>query len=73
MLHQMPVTPDSAAMGFFSSSSAFSSFSFSLLPPWPSGKDRFVGLMVKVSASRAEDPEFESCLRRDFSGVESYQ
>ena len=27
----------------------------------------------KASASRAEDPEFESCLRRDFFGVESYQ
>ena len=24
--------------------------------------------MVKASASRAEDPGFESCLRRDFSG-----
>ena len=32
---------------------------------------RLVGLVVKVSASRAEDPGFES--RRDFSGVESYQ
>ena len=29
---------------------------------------RLVGLMVKASASRAEDPEFESRLRRDFSG-----
>ena len=27
----------------------------------------------KASASRAENPEFESCLRRDFFGVESYQ
>ena len=27
----------------------------------------------KASASRAEDPGFESCLRLDFSGVESYQ
>ena len=35
--------------------------------------DRLVGLVVKVSASRAEDPGFESRLRRDFSGVESYQ
>ena len=32
-----------------------------------------VGLVVKASASRAEDPGFESRLRRDFSGVESYQ
>ena len=31
--------------------------------------DRLVGLVVKASASRAEGPGFESCLRRDFSGV----
>ena len=31
---------------------------------WPSGK---------ASASRAEDPGFESRLRRDFFGVELYQ
>ena len=30
-------------------------------------------LVVKASASRAEDPGFESRSRRDFSGVESYQ
>ena len=35
--------------------------------------DRLVGLVVKASASRAEDPGFESCLRLDFSGVELYQ
>ena len=35
--------------------------------------DRLVGLVVKASASRAEDPGFESRLGRDFSGVESYQ
>ena len=35
--------------------------------------DRLVGLVVKASASRAEDPRFESRLRRDFSGAESYQ
>ena len=37
---------------------------------WPSLQvgDRLVGLVVKASASRAEDPEFESRLRRDFSG-----
>ena len=34
---------------------------------------RLVGLMVKASASRAEGPGFESRLRRDFFGVESYQ
>ena len=33
-------------------------------PRWPSGK---------ASASRAEDPGFESRLRRDVFGVESYQ
>ena len=33
-------------------------------PRWPSGK---------ASASRVEDPGFESRLRRDFFGVESYQ
>ena len=31
-------------------------------------RDRLVGLVVKASASRAEDPGFESRLRRDFSG-----
>ena len=36
-------------------------------------KDRLVGLVVKASASRAEDPGFESRLCRDFFGVESYQ
>ena len=35
--------------------------------------NRLVGLVVKASASRAEDPGFESRLRRDFSGAESYQ
>ena len=33
-------------------------------PRWPSGK---------ASASRAEDPGFESRLRQDFVEVESYQ
>ena len=31
-------------------------------------KDRLVGQVVTASASRAEDPGFESRLRRDFSG-----
>ena len=35
--------------------------------------NRLVGLVVKVSASRVEDPGFESRLSRDFFGVESYQ
>ena len=30
-------------------------------------RDRLGGLVVKVSASREEDPGFESRLRRDFS------
>ena len=34
---------------------------------------RLAGLVVKASTSRAEDLGFESRLRRDFSGVESYQ
>ena len=39
----------------------------------PQFLDCLVGLVVKASASRAEDPGFESSLRRDFSRVESYQ
>ena len=35
--------------------------------------DGLVGPVVKASASRAEGPGFESRLRRDFFGVESYQ
>ena len=34
---------------------------------------RLVGLVVNSSAPRAEDPGFDSRLRWDFSGVESYQ
>ena len=30
--------------------------------------DCLAGLVVKASALGAEDPGFESCLRRDFSG-----
>ena len=37
------------------------------------GENRLVGLVVKASASRAEDPGFESRWSRDFFGVESYQ
>ena len=33
-----------------------------------SQRDRVVGLVVEGSASRTEDPGFESRLRRDFSG-----
>ena len=36
-------------------------------------RDRLVGLVVKASTLRAEDPGFESYLRRDFSRVKSYQ
>ena len=35
--------------------------------------DRLVGPVGKASASKAEDPGFESRLRRDFFGVRSYQ
>ena len=37
-------------------------------PPFSEKKDRLVGLVVKACASRAEDPGFESHLRRDISG-----
>ena len=36
------------------------------LTPSPAVVDRLVGLVVKASASKAEDPEFESRLCRDF-------
>ena len=35
---------------------------------WAFVSDRLVSLVVRASASRAEDPGFESCLRQDFSG-----
>ena len=35
--------------------------------------DRLVGQVVKPSAPKAEGPEFESRLRREFFRVESYQ
>ena len=35
--------------------------------------DRLVGLVVRRPPSRAEGPRFESRLRWDFFGVESYQ
>ena len=41
--------------------------------PHVRAQDRLVGQVVKASASRAEGPGFESRLRRDFFGVESYQ
>ena len=52
-----------------------SSFGIGLKGMWISSVslDRLVGLVVKVSASRAEDPGFESRLRWDFFEVESYQ
>ena len=42
-------------------------------PVSPFGSNCLVGLVVKASASRVEDPGLESRLRRDFFGVESYQ
>ena len=36
----------------------------------PAGRHRLAGPVVKASALRAEDPAFESRLRRDFSGVD---
>ena len=53
-----------------------------VLAPWtalafspliPLSAHRLVGLVVKASTSRAEDPGFKSRLRQDFSVVESYQ
>ena len=35
---------------------------------YPLRKNRLVGLVVQASASRAEDPGFESRLQRDFLG-----
>ena len=40
---------------------------------WLLKVDRLVGLVVKAFTSRAEGPGFESRLRWDFFGVESYQ
>ena len=47
-------------------------FFLPFLMPQPQLGHHLVGLVVKASASRAEDPGFESRLLRDFSGVESY-
>ena len=44
-----------------------------LLRPKATAEKRDVGLVVKGSASTAEDPGFDSRLRRDISGVESCQ
>ena len=35
--------------------------------------NRIISVVVKASASRVEDPGFESCLRMGFCGVKSYQ
>ena len=43
---------------------------WTILATW---SNRLVGLVVKASALRAEGPGFESRLRRDFFGAESYQ
>ena len=51
---------------------AYTSAAFPAMLDVQSG-NRLGGLVVKASTSRAEDPEFKSRLRRDFSGVESYQ
>ena len=49
------------------------STSHAQVPVLPLSFDRLIRLVVKASAWRAEDPWFESYLRQDFSGVESYQ
>ena len=48
-------------------------FAVHVLKPCIVLKYGLVGLVVKASASRAEDLGFESCLQRDISGIESYQ
>ena len=57
----------------FLSLASLSALPFPFLSPSPSFVDRLVGLVVKAPASRAKGPGFESRLRRDFFGVESYQ
>ena len=66
-------------LSFQKSSLLFENLTTSYSWPWETfvcnqspASDRLVGLVVKVSASRAEDPGFESRLRQDFSAVESY-
>ena len=54
--------------GFVSGSSHTSDLEIDIPVAASPSADRLVGLVVKVSASRAEDPDFESRLRRDFSG-----
>ena len=44
-----------------------------VIKPYGAMGIRLVGLVVKAPVSRAEDPGFESRLRRDFFGVELYQ
>ena len=39
---------------------------------YPGSGLQSLAMVVKASASREEDPGFESRLRRDFFGVESY-
>ena len=51
----------------------FKQFLTNLLCREPLPSNHLVGLVVKASASRAEDPGFESRLSRDFFEVESYQ
>ena len=53
--------------------SSFSSVAVCFWYPSLTIPDRLIGLVVKAFASRAEDPEFESPLCRNFFWVESYQ
>ena len=48
-------------------------FGFGVISVLVCFSDHLVGLMVKVSALRVEDPRFESRLHQDFFWVESYQ
>ena len=60
----------SSSNGFYFTVAALYCFCLRMVP---SHTCRFPGLVVKASASRAEDPGFESHLQQDFSRAESYQ
>ena len=54
-------------MSVYHSTNLFACF-VNFVPGMGTKFDRLDGLVVMASASRAEDPSFESRLRRDFSG-----
>ena len=62
-----PPAPRAADLAFIPASRSCHTSGFGISVSALPG-DCLVGLVVKASASRAEDPRFESRLRRDFSG-----